>query len=127
MEGTFLTDTPLDRPKARSVLGPGELQGKVAIITGGAGDIAQHYALALAEAGAVVGLVDLDGPGVAAAAQALLDGGFQAQGVTADVGTKAQATAAVKALIEAFGGINILVNNAGYATTIDRGHIRGGA
>ncbi len=117
--GTFLTDKTQDRPKACSALRREALAGKVAVITGGAGDIAQHYARALAEAGALIGLLDRDGAGAETAAQVLLDSGHEALGVAADVGAKAQVHSAVGEFLEAFGGIDILVNNAGYATTID--------
>lgn len=119
MGATFLTETTPDRPVATSVLDRDALAGKVAVITGGAGDIAQYYAVALAEAGARIGLVDRDGPGALAAAQRLSDSGYEAFGVAADVGAKTQVASAVAQIIELFGGIDILVNNAGYATTID--------
>ena len=95
------------------------LDGKVAVITGGGGDIARHYARALAEAGAAIGLIDIKPDKVADAADVLTKAGHKALGLTADVGNKKQLQEAVDKIIDGFGGIDILVNNAGYATTID--------
>ena len=113
-----MTDQSQTKPVAASVLAPDALDGKVAIITGGGGDIARHYARALADAGAAIGLVDLDADKVADAEKALTESGKKALGAVANVGRKAEAEAAVSKIAEAFGGVDILINNAGYATTI---------
>jgi NAD(P)-dependent dehydrogenase (short-subunit alcohol dehydrogenase family) len=89
-----------------------DLTGKVAIITGGAGDIGRVYARALCEAGAKVVLADVQDTAAQKAAAALEADGFSAAGVAVDVtgaeSTKAMAAAAV----DTFGGIDILINNA---------------
>ncbi len=118
MEGISLTDDANQRPSATTTLDSNALEGKVAIITGGGGDIARHYARALADAGAAIGLIDLDAIKVADAEQALTSKGHRALGVVANVGRKSEVESAVKKIADAFGGIDILVNNAGYATTI---------
>jgi NAD(P)-dependent dehydrogenase (short-subunit alcohol dehydrogenase family) len=88
------------------------LDGKVAIVTGGGGAIGRVYARTLADAGAAVALADVNGDGAEDAAKELTAGGFQAIGVRVDI-TERQSTEAMAArTIEAFGGIDILVNNA---------------
>ena len=114
-----MTECEETAPDASSVLSAGDLDGKVAVITGGGGDIARHYARALAEAGAAIGLIDIRPDKVADAADALTRAGHKALGLTADVGSRKQLQEAVDRIIGGFGGIDILVNNAGYATTID--------
>ncbi|MFC5749246.1 SDR family oxidoreductase [Actinomadura rugatobispora] len=88
------------------------LDGKVAIVTGGAGAIGQVYGRALAEAGAAVALADLDGDGAERAAAALAADGFQATGVRVDITDPASAAAMAEAAVAAHGGVDILVNNA---------------
>ncbi len=89
-----------------------DLTGKVAIITGGAGDIGRVYARALCEAGARVVLADVKEDAAKTAALALEADGFGAAGVAVDV-TGAESTGAMAAAaVDAFGGIDILINNA---------------
>ncbi|HSA50656.1 MAG TPA: SDR family oxidoreductase [Yinghuangia sp.] len=88
------------------------LDGKVAVITGGGGGIGQVYARALADAGASVVLADLDAARADEAAATLAKDGFQAIGVQADITDRAATDAMAAKATEAFGGIDILVNNA---------------
>jgi NAD(P)-dependent dehydrogenase (short-subunit alcohol dehydrogenase family) len=88
------------------------LDGKVAVVTGGAGGIGREYGRALGEAGAAVVLADLNGEGAIAAAAGLEEAGVRALGVELDVTSEDSAAAAAAAAVEAFGGIDILVNNA---------------
>ena len=89
-----------------------DLSGKVAIITGGAGSIGTAYGRALGEAGASVVLADVDEDAATTAAAALQADGFDAIGVAVDVSDLASAQAMARAAVDAFGGIDILVNNA---------------
>ena len=89
-----------------------DLTGKVAVITGGAGSIGMAYGRALGEAGAKVVLADVDAAAATQAASALTADGFEAIGVAVDVRDLASAQAMAAAAVEAFGGIDILVNNA---------------
>jgi NAD(P)-dependent dehydrogenase (short-subunit alcohol dehydrogenase family) len=89
-----------------------DLTGKVAVITGGAGSIGLAYGRALGEAGASVVLADVDEGAATKAAEAVKADGFAAVGVAVDVRDLASAQAMARTAIDAFGGIDILVNNA---------------
>ena len=80
-----------------------EFDGLVAIVTGGASGIGLATAVALADRGARVAVLDLAPDGVP---DALI-------GVVADVTDRASVQSAVAAVAERFGGIDIVVNNAG--------------
>jgi NAD(P)-dependent dehydrogenase (short-subunit alcohol dehydrogenase family) len=85
------------------------LAGKAAIVTGAAGGIGAAAAVALAEAGARVALLDRDAGRVASAAANIAG----ARAYPADITDKAAVEAAFAAVARDFGGLDILVNNAG--------------
>jgi len=87
----------------------GELQGLVALVTGGASGIGAAIVRRLADAGARVAVLDLDPAGADPRALA----------VQADVGDRASVDAAVSTVVERLGGIDIVVNNAGVGATGD--------
>jgi NAD(P)-dependent dehydrogenase (short-subunit alcohol dehydrogenase family) len=88
------------------------LDGRVAIVTGGAQGIGRHYSEALASEGARVMIADIaDGATLAAE----LSGRYGVNSVAsaiADVSDEAAVTAAVRATMARFGRIDVLVNNA---------------
>jgi rhamnulose-1-phosphate aldolase/alcohol dehydrogenase len=88
------------------------LAGQVAVITGAAGAIGIATAKAFAAAGAVVALLDIDGAAAQAKARAI---GGTAIGVRCDVTDAASVADAFAQVVSAFGGIDILVSNAGAA------------
>ncbi len=90
------------------------LARQVAVVTGGAGAIGLATAKALADQGAEVALLDLDGARVAEAARAV-GGSGRALGLACDVTDAESVAAAFEAVAEAFGGVDILVSNAGAA------------
>ena len=85
------------------------LDGKVALVTGGAGILGQKFCAGLAQAGARVAVVDLDAEAARAAAASM---GGQAQGFGCNVADPASVQVCVAAVIERFGAIDILHNNA---------------
>jgi NAD(P)-dependent dehydrogenase (short-subunit alcohol dehydrogenase family) len=87
-----------------------KLQGKVAIVTGGARGIGAGIARCLATEGATVAILDLDGPEAERTAASLGNGAI---GLAADVAEEAAAKAAVDTVAARLGGLDILVNNAG--------------
>lgn len=95
------------------------LEGRVALITGGAGGIAQGLANGFAAAGARVVLADRDDK-VHARAAALRDAGADAFSLTFDVTDEAAIAAAFDEIDRRAGRLDILVNNAG---VIARKHV----
>ncbi|MDT7815359.1 MAG: hypothetical protein QOJ51_4749 [Acidobacteriaceae bacterium] len=90
-----------------------ELEGKVAIVTGGVGILGQRFCRGLAEFGAQVCAVDLDGERCSAFAEELnREYGTPALGVACDVSDPMSVAAMVKQVVERFGAIHILHNNA---------------
>lgn len=88
----------------------GRLDGKVAIITGGTGGIGSATAKRFVEEGAKVLIVDLDKKGCQATADEI---GSAAEPFAADVTDEKQVKAYVDACVDAFGGVDILFDNAG--------------
>jgi NAD(P)-dependent dehydrogenase (short-subunit alcohol dehydrogenase family) len=86
------------------------LTGKTAIVTGGARGIGAGIARVLASHGARVAVLDLDGAEAEKTAAALPVSGIA---VTCDVAVEADVLKAVHAVVERFGGLDIVVNNAG--------------
>ena len=93
----------------------GRLEGKVAIITGGAGGIGSATGQLFCEEGASILLVDRDEPAlndvVAEIRKSLPSANIVS--LVADVGEESTAAKIVAAAISAFGRIDVLVNNAG--------------
>jgi NAD(P)-dependent dehydrogenase (short-subunit alcohol dehydrogenase family) len=88
------------------------LDGKVAVVTGGGGAIGQVYGRALGEAGAAVALADLNAEAAEGAAAALAADGVRAIPVHVDITDHASTAAMAAQVADAFGGVDILVNNA---------------
>jgi rhamnulose-1-phosphate aldolase/alcohol dehydrogenase len=105
---------PLELYKLSLAPPPGELQGKVALVTGAAGGIGRAVVDALAGAGACVVGFDLDEAGAADAVEALGDRGL---GVGGDVTSEAAVEDAYGAAVATFGGVDLVVSNAGVASS----------
>jgi 3-oxoacyl-[acyl-carrier protein] reductase len=89
------------------------ITGRVALVTGASQGIGRACALALAEGGALIALAARNEEKLAAVAKEIADKGGQAATFRMDVSNEADVKSAVKAVIERFGKIEILVNNAG--------------
>jgi 3-oxoacyl-[acyl-carrier protein] reductase len=87
-----------------------KLDGKVAIVTGAASGFGRAIAELFALQGARVVMADINGAG---AREVAAEFGEAALAVTCDVARKADVDAMVRAATEAFGGVDIMVNNAG--------------
>ena len=87
-----------------------ELEGRRALVTGGAQGLGRAIAALFVERGARVMLADVDETGARDGAAHL---GSAAQAVRCDVTRSADVRAAVAATVDAFGGMDIVVNNAG--------------
>jgi NAD(P)-dependent dehydrogenase (short-subunit alcohol dehydrogenase family) len=91
------------------------LDGKVAVVTGAGGrgnSIGRAYALGLANAGASIVVADLNKDGAQAVADEIAAGGGKAIAVGVDVANEEQTLAMAAEAQAAFGGVDILINNA---------------
>lgn len=89
-----------------------DLEGKVAIVTGGGGGIGAATALRLAQAGAAVAVADIVADAAAKVADRLTADGLKAQAFTVDISEEDQVRAFVAEVISTFRRIDILHNNA---------------
>ncbi|MBS4044775.1 MAG: glucose 1-dehydrogenase [Alphaproteobacteria bacterium] len=89
------------------------LSGKVAIITGGGSGFGEGIAKRFAAEGASVVIGDLNMAGAERVAAEINKAGQKALPVAADVSQNGQMKALVEKAVEAFGGLDIMVNNAG--------------
>lgn len=91
----------------------GRVEGKTCIVTGAAHGIGKATAERLAEEGAAVAITDVDDEAGEAAAQAITDSGGTARFWSLDVTDEEAVEEVFADIADAFGGIHVLVNNAG--------------
>ena len=91
----------------------GNIQGKVIVITGASSGLGEAAARLLAAQGAPVVLGARRQDRIQALARELTAGGGKAIAVTTDVTDRTQAQRLVDAAVEAFGRIDVIINNAG--------------
>ena len=94
----------------------GRVQDKIALVTGGASGLGKADCRLLAEQGAMVAIADIDLAGATALAEEI---GDRAIAIRLDVSSEADWQAALAAVEQRFGGLNILVNNAGIVVVAD--------
>jgi len=89
------------------------LDGKVAIVSGGAQGLGEAYARSLVENGAAVLVFDVQDNVIDVAANLARETGGRVLGLAADVSARAGVERVVSTTLDSLGGIDILVNNAG--------------
>ncbi|MFC3550169.1 3-hydroxybutyrate dehydrogenase [Lysobacter cavernae] len=89
------------------------MEGKVAVVTGAASGIGKEIAFELARAGAAVAIADLNHDGAQAVAAQIEQAGGRALGLAMDVTDEAAVNAGIEAVVQRFGGLDVLVSNAG--------------
>jgi rhamnulose-1-phosphate aldolase/alcohol dehydrogenase len=105
---------PLELYKLSLAPPPRELEGRVALVTGAAGGIGRAIVAALADAGACVVAFDLDGEGARDVVAPLGEAGL---GLGGDVTDETLVSGAFAAAVERFGGVDVVVSNAGLASS----------
>jgi NAD(P)-dependent dehydrogenase (short-subunit alcohol dehydrogenase family) len=88
------------------------LTERVAVVTGGVGLLGAEFCRTLAEAGAAVAVVDLNGSASQAVADSLTTSGYKALALPTDITQPDSVNEAVEKVLSAFGRIDVLVNSA---------------
>jgi 2-deoxy-D-gluconate 3-dehydrogenase len=89
-----------------------DLTGRVAVVTGGVGLLGAEFCKTLAEAGAAVAVVDLNGAAAEKVAAGLVADGYRAKAVPTDITKPESVNAMVEMVVRKFGRLDILVNSA---------------
>jgi 2-deoxy-D-gluconate 3-dehydrogenase len=89
-----------------------DLTGRVAVVTGGVGLLGAEFCKTLAEAGAVVAVVDLNASASQGTVGTLTKNGYKALAVPTDITQPDSVNAMVEKVLSAFGRLDILVNSA---------------
>jgi NAD(P)-dependent dehydrogenase (short-subunit alcohol dehydrogenase family) len=90
----------------------GQFDGKVILITGAGGGLGSAMARVMSARGGSIAVADIDLSRAEQTAQAVREAGGKAVAIRADLMDEAEVTAMVAGAVEAFGGLDILVNNA---------------
>lgn len=98
-----------------------KLEGKVAVVTGGASGIGLGAVMRLAEDGAAVVVADLNLEGAQQVADEIIKNGGQALAVKVNVAEEAEVKDMIDKTVEAFGRLDILHNNAALGPITDKG------
>ncbi|HWW05764.1 bifunctional rhamnulose-1-phosphate aldolase/short-chain dehydrogenase [Collimonas sp.] len=108
----------LEEAKLQRMPKPKSLAGRIALVTGGAGGIGQAVARQLLQEGACVMLTDIDSAALEAAQQDLCKqaGPDNLAVIRGDITSEAEVEQVLNAVTQRFGGIDLLVSNAGIAS-----------
>ena len=93
----------------------GRLNGKVSLVTGAGQGVGRGVALAMAREGADIGLVERNPETARSTERELSALGVRVEVVVSDVGSRAACESAVGQVVRVLGGLDVLVNNAGWA------------
>ena len=91
------------------------LKGRVAVVTGGASGLGAAMAAGLAQAGAAIGVLDVDVERAAEVCASIVEAGGKAASYTADVTDSSAVDRVVAEVVSDLGGVDVLVNSAGTA------------
>lgn len=96
-----------------------DLAGRIALVTGGASGIGRAAAYRMAQEGAHIVIADLNGDGARAVADDIIKrfGKKRATSIVCNVTDEAQVIAAIAHAVDTYGGLDIVVNNAGLASS----------
>lgn len=100
-------------------MSPARLEGRRALVTGGAQGLGEALARRLCREGAAAAVADLNGPGAAGVAESLRAEGYPAWGYEADVANEASVQQLFARAAADLGGLDILVANAGLVRAHD--------
>ena len=95
------------------------LKDRVAVVTGGVGLLGTEFCRTLAEAGAAVAVVDLNGDPANKVADGLTKDGYKTMGIATDITNPDSVNAMVASVISTFGRLDVLVNSAALDPTFD--------
>lgn len=96
----------------------GNLKGKVVLVTGAGSGLGEATARAFAQAGAHVACVDVNGENARRVSEELQRAGVNSLGITCDVSNAGQVQQAVQQVIDQFGRLDVVVNNAAIDHTV---------
>ncbi|MGH1482407.1 MAG: SDR family NAD(P)-dependent oxidoreductase [Geminicoccales bacterium] len=111
----FAANVSAEQQDGEAMMAAGDLEGRVAIVTGAAMGIGQACAVQMAKDGASVVLADIDDEAGNAAADAIVKSGGTAIFVKTDVSSMRDMETMAKTALDHYGSIDILVNNAAQA------------
>ena len=103
----------VEQTRARESTVSGRLRGKVALITGGGSGIGEASAKLFADEGATVAIAELNAEGAERVADEIREAGGSAMVTSVDVTDNDSCAAAVDAVVDEFGRVDVLVNSAG--------------
>jgi NAD(P)-dependent dehydrogenase (short-subunit alcohol dehydrogenase family) len=106
--------------KKEDVLMSQQLTGKTVIITGAAGGLGRAFALGFAKEGANLVIADMNATGATETVALVEAEGAKAIAVSVNVADKASCEAMVQSTLDAFGSVDVLINNAAIYATLER-------
>ncbi|HEX6269758.1 MAG TPA: SDR family oxidoreductase [Anaerolineales bacterium] len=103
-----------------------DLRGRVAIVTGGGGQLGFEFCKTLAEAGAAIVVVDLNASAAQAVVDTLTKSGYKALAIPTDITKPDLVNALVEKVLSAFGRLDVLVNSAALDPKFDSDALKEG-